>query len=647
MFRIRTALGRPRPPLLLAAALLIPVPLVAAQVARVVPDDAFLISHTVADEGMAFVDEYASEVLQAVRDAGFDELLLDIIESGGLPAEEMAQIRMLRRYLWAHIDAVDWEALGAHESVFAMDMRPMVPWIPGALPSIIMGFRPDPAAVPGLEKSLSQLLKFFSQITQDQILYEKIDREVQGSTVYNLRVRAWSDLPIVQIAFHGGEILFAAGESFFESALARLEDTSGTSLVDTERYAMAFGELDRAAPRKTFIDVDKLLDDAQEQVLPFIGDSFTNTMERDLAREMFDLAHVVDTVAMTAHAEGHTVVAEHWVRFDQRAVDEGNPIYLAMCKPADNDLMDYVPADATSFSMSKGVDLVPLYRYARDRYKHYAPYEAEQVLVALDTAQAAFGLDVEEDILSLFASDSITIQLPAARPNAMQPEDYVVLVDLRNPEGTKELVKRFEGVYAACVPWLVEELEKREPDAIFPTFTLEDADGLFPGMKHFAMHMKLPFMAVPMPSMTYGILGDKLVMTSSQEALAVCFEAAAGEVDGIADHPAMAGGERLPDGPLAYATLIPYGRRFQEMLAGFQMATTGLSMGLDAATRHNGKAEVQAMVKTVSGIMPRIAGILSHIDFLEDGVTYAQHRHVGSPALYARTTTRYRSPAER
>jgi hypothetical protein len=648
MIRIRSATRCISSTVLTAAAVLLPSAIGYAQLARVVPEEAFMITHRIADEDMAFMDEYTMEVLQALHDAKFDDLLIEVLESGGMTQEVSTQLRTLRDVVTTLVHRVDWVALTQRESVFAMDMRPMLPWIPGVVPSALMAFSPDPEKVPDLEKALQGLMATVAAIAPDFLAFEKLAREDAGSRIYSLSVRPWNDLPVLQIAVRGNEFIFVLGDSFFRDALARLEGTSGTSLIDTERYAAAFGELSRAAPHSTFIDVAQAIDDVEAQVLPLIGDPYANQMDRQIAEELFDLIRVVDTVAQTAHAEGYTVVGEQWVRFDDRAVEGGNPLYLACCAPSDNNLLDFVPAEASSFSMMKGLDLGPLYRFTLDRVEHYGGEnkDVEEGLVNWATAQAVLNLDFEEDILSILASDSITIQVPAVRPTAMKPEDYVVLVDLENPTSTRSLVRRFENVYEAYVPWFLEDLSKREPGIPLPSFEIEDARGMFPGMKHFSMTMRLPWLSIPMPEVTYGMVGNMLVLTSSQDALALVMEAGAGEIDGLAEHPAFASGDRLPEGPITWAAMVPYASQLDEMKAGFQMATASLNFGLKEATKHNGNSEVKAMVKAVSGLMPRISRILERVDFLEDGVSYAQFREV-DPAMYTRTTTRYRAPAER
>ncbi len=643
---IWTTTPRPRLPvaLLLSMAVLAPAAF-SAQLARVVPEESFMMSHRVADESMGFVDEYNAEVLAAVHDARFDELVIEVLESGGLSSELGAQLRTLRDVMATLIHRVDWAALTERESVFCMDMRPMVPWIPG-LPSVAMAFSTDAKDVAGLESSLKNLLATVAAISPDYLAFETIAHEDTGSTLFNLRARQWNDLPVLQMAVRGNEILFAMGEGLFQSSLSLMEGRGGMSLVDTPRFATSFGELSRTAPQSTFIDVAQLIDDAQMQVMPFIGDDYNNKMERDMAREFFDLGRVIDTVAYTVHAEELTVVGETWVRFDDQAVANGNPIYQALASPASNDLLAFVPADATSFSATKGFDLVPLYRWGLDMYQRYGDErEVEQALVSWKSLQAVLDLDFETDVLAVMASDSIKIQLPSSVAGGMG-EDFVVLTKAKNPEALRSIIRRTENVYAAAVPWLMKEIKEKEPNMPLPSIKISDARGMFPGMKRINASMRLPMMSIPIPEVTYGMVGDMLVFTNSEPALATVMETGAGEVDGIEDHPALLSGNRLTDNPMAFASLTPFGMRLAETQTAFQMVSGGLNFMLLAATENSDKAEVKTMVKAMAGMMPRVGSIISHLDFLEDGVSYSQLSEVHS-AMYCRNSIRYLAQNER
>ena len=627
-----------------------------AQLMRVVPDSAFLAEHVVADEDIAFVDHYWLEVMQACIDERFDNLFLEALEAGGMPPEECAKLRSLRDVFYELIDRVDWTALTENEHVFAMRIGGTLTAIPSLLPSMLFAFQPDADRIPHLEKTIRDLIYTVASIKPDMLSVEASARGETGSRVYSLHLMPLGNQAVLQMAVHEQEIMLVMGPQFFEEALACLEGTSDASLINTERFASAFGELPPDAPRRSFVDVHKAIADAKDRVLPLLGDPFImtpNSNFRQMAEEAFELIDVVDTVGHTAYGEDYTVVDQWWVRFREQAVAEGNPLYQAFFAPREgNDLLSFIPAEASSFTLSSGVDLAPLYRWAIERFEVYG--QEEEVIQALsgwDTAQAALDLDFEKDVLSILNSDTVMFTVPALRPTPMQPEDYAYLVRLKNPSGTRKLIKRIENVYEAALPLLISATGN---DGDAPNIRFRDADGIFPGMKTVSVTFQFaPGFALPMPEFTYGILGNMLVVTNSQDTLALAMEVAAEESDGLAESPLFVTSDRLPKDSVKSASLTPYGLRYASMQGVMQMAITGANMGFSMAggivtqqgAGNQGNAAA-AVIKSMAGLLPRISRIIEHIDFLEDNVLYSQTRESGH-VQYLHSTTRFFEPHER
>jgi hypothetical protein len=626
---------------------------------RVVPDSAFLAEHVVADEDIAFVDHYWLEVMQACIDERFDDLLLEALESGGMPPEECAKLRSLRDVFYELIGRVDWTALTENEHVFAMRIGGTLTATPSLLPSMLFAFQPDADRIPRLEKTIRDLIYTVASIKPDMLSVEASARGETGSRVYSLHLNLMplGNQALLQMAVREQEIMFVMGPQFFEEALACLEGTSDASLINTERFASAFGELPPDAPRRSFVDVHKAIADAKDQVLPLLGDIFLmtpNSNFRQMAEEVFELIDVVDTVGHTAYGEDYTVVDQWWVRSREEAVAKGNPLYQAFFAPREgNDLLSFIPAEASSFTLSSGVDLAPLYRWSIEWMQTYGQEkEVIQALSGWDTAQAALDLDFEKDVLSILDSDTVMFTVPALRPTPMQPEDYAYIVRLKNPSGTRKLIKRIENVYEAALPLLISATGN---DGDAPNIRFRDANGIFPGMKTVSMTFQFaPGFALPMPEFTYGILGNMLVVTNSQDTLALAMEVAAEESDGLTESPLFVTSDRLPRGSVKSASLTPYGLRYASMQGVMQMGVTAANMGFSVAemaaqqaagNRNQGNAAV-ALIKSMAGLVPRISRIIGHIDFLEDKVLYSQTRESGH-VQYLHSTTRFFEPHER
>jgi len=622
---------------------------VAAQdLARIVPAQAFLVSQARADDSLAFKDAYELEMFHALRDAHLEDLLIETLVAGGAEGEPVEQLRQVIDYVGRLVSSVDWQALARNECVFAMDMRSPLPYAAAIMPSMLVAFRADAADVDRLEKSLRNLMGALAALAPDALSFESPMAGEGATRVHTLRIVPWGEMPVLQFGVHGNELLFAIGDRFFRDALARMEGTAAGSLVDSERYIQAFGDLPRDASRSTFVDVRRLIDDIEAQVVLFLPD---DKIAHSIAADFFHLGRIVGTVASTTHAEGHTVFEESWVRFDRESVAEGHPLVPSCRSQASSELLQYVPADAKSFTLMQGMDLAPLYRWGLERFEHYAdPQDAEEGLVAWKAVQAVLDIDFERDILGLMRSESITIALPSEKASPMDPGAFVTLVALENPETTRRLVKRLENVYDACIPWLLDRLEREQPGAVPLRIELSDAESSFPGLRRMSTSLRMQSFSLPISDMVYGMVGDKLVFASSDEALSHVMEVAADEAPGLDEHPATVSGLALPEGHLLTAAYTPYAQMAAETRSELRMAGDSaafvLRMALSGVPDGKEKAKVKAISKVIEGVLPRMQSVLAHWDFMQDGLMYAQPREDGH-AVYACNMVRYRTQDER
>jgi hypothetical protein len=635
---------------MVAAAALLSSPRVDAQdLHHIVPSNAFFVRHQVADPQLAFRDEYCEEILDAVLDAHFDDLIIETLELGGMQKAGSDQLRQLRDIVFKLVGSVDWQALTGQEWFLALDTMPSLPTWPVVVPSAIMGFRTDAADTPGLEKTLRKLLATVASFAPEELTFLTTKDPDTGSRRYTLAVTSWHDRPVIEMAFHDNDILFGVGQEFFGTALRMMETGSGESVVETDRYRKAFGELPVGNCTCMFFDVSGLMDEIQTSVMPLIPDY---DQPRAIARELFKLGRVVDTVATRTHADGYSVVTESWTRFDEAAVANRNPMYLA-CTSAvtKSEFLEFVPADALSFRMTQGANLGPAYRHGLKLVQRFMPEkDSQQALVIWAAAQTLLDIDFEDDVLSLISAPSLMVTLPSENPTSLKPEDWVTLVKLKDPSSARSLMRRLTKTYDVAYPYIMEQLAIHKPNMALanmalPTIEISDAHGAFPGLKRFSASIRTPFMSLPMPEMYFGILGKMMVFTNSEFALAHVLEVGAGEADGITEHPALQG-DRLPSGPLASASLIPYGRMMEQLQQSIQMAMGVMSMGLNLAAKQSPDPEVKFMVKAVAGIVPRVMIILQHVDYYDDGICYSQMKDEGR-ALYASASIGYLEPTQR
>lgn len=627
----------------------IATPATSQDVTELVPLDAYSFMHWRHDPDMAYMNECSGQIWTALQEARFDELVYQVLEANGATPQDLDQARGLADLTGQLLGEVDWEALVGNEFVYAeLPQEPLPQSVP-ALPSLLFAARPDPAKVDELETSLSGLLRAADSLADPLQLALDERQHLDGSSTrtYSLQVADKSAYPLLQMAVRNDNILVGFGPAAFADAKAILDGDSNEKLVRTRRFRQAVGELDPQASSLYYVDSRRFMRSLKEQLIPFVEQRTDAPWQvTSILSEVLQMADMVETSVTTTRVEGLTLISECTTRYAEDAIAQGNPLYhLAVGgAPSSAALLDYVPAHADSFALSGDTDLRPLYRWVLGRVEDYVPESADGLL-AWSGIQAAMDMDMEEDLLSWVGSPTVSFSLPPSQPGAQA--SWVSLSELRDPAGARKVLDRIEAVYNAVLPQVMERVRQElgRDAEMLPELTIGPSDGAYPSLRELRLQIKMPVGFLPqIPPITYGVIGNLFIMTTSQEALDTALATAAGEVDGLYAHPAFEDGLRLTDGPIMSASYQPVGRQIAETAAGIQMASSMMTLLGNQAGRKDPQAE--AAMAMMSGTMSRIGRVLGAMDFLDDAVTWSQVRDDGR-TVFARTTTRYLAPEDR
>jgi hypothetical protein len=420
--------------------------------------------------------------------------------------------------------------------------------------------------------------------------------------------------------------------------VALLSGDASDSLVRTDRYRGAFGPLSRDASQVTYTDitglVDGVLGNMQEQVK---GEPVAKAILDDLA----GLVRGAGTVVETSRAEGLQLIHESWRQQSDASAD--TPCVTACGNvPPSRELLDYVPADAWSFHMSSGFDLRPIYAWLLDRFKAYVP-KAGDKLLAFNALLAAVDVDIERDILSWVGSPWVLMTMPARSDAPGAADDWLWICKLRDPAGARKMLDRVAAVYAVTVPEILARLQEEMGGSPFvPRVQVGPSEGAYPMLTTAHVVMVQPF------SVTFGLLGDLLVVTSSDATLTSALAVAAGEAPGLEDNEPLQQVGGLPDGPLYSASLMPYARDHAQALVEMSQVTGALDMGLSLALGPAARKDprVAAISRAVHGVLGRVVEIMRASDFRHHGVAWSRGGPDGQ-GRYRRDTTLFKSREER
>jgi len=612
------------------------------QLEELAPASAYSLWHMRQDPSMQFVRDGTAKVMKAVQDARFHELAINALDMAGAGSEEADQLSGLIDLVTALVSSVDWEALTDNELMYAEGPIAPTHWTtPPGLGSMLLASRVDTDRVAELEGALANLLGAAGGLTEELELQREERAGDDGSTtrVYSLKLTDMDHVPMLQMAVRGDLIMLGFGHEFFDTALAILEGKSTQSLVRTRRFKSAVGTLAENTSSLMYFDAHRLFS--------WLGESIPQVMmtmpgaQQAIApvQDIIALANFSDTSVTTVHAEGLDLVSECWTTYRPEAVEAGNPLYLAMrgAQPT-GELLDFVPANAITFSLSQDLDLRPLYRWALERFEYYVP-QAGDSLLEIKAAQAIMDLSIEDDVLSWLGSETLSVTLPSERfPGNTET---VMIARLRDPDGARKVIDRLHGVFDAVVPPLLERLEEelssQGESSPIRKLKMTDASGSFPSMKQLEVAFTVPNLPIPIPqipTMTFGVIGNLLLVTTSEQALESVFAVAAGETDGLWDHPALADGQRLPSQAVSSASLQPLGQQMQEAAAVF--GTLSYTMGLVMNSQSSGDMPLELITQA----MQKVSGILRSIDFYDDVVCYSEMSEDGM-TRYSRSSTRY------
>lgn len=609
-----------------------------------VPESAHLVVHGVAEPSMAFIDDYTMEVFGAVRDARFDEMVIEIMEAAEAPTDTLNEVKGARDMIYALLGSVDWYALVEQEVVFAQRVEPAI--VGTLMPSMIVAGRPAPEHLEGLERSLSSLMATVGSLAPGELRYRALPASDGGARIYKLEIMALGEVSIMQLAVDDERVVIGMGDGLFGDTVALMEGRAGGRIVDSPRFLKAMGQLPDGCGQMTYVDMNGMLGGYRDGLVDLLRPQGISGTGLAVVNELHDLVSVVDTVTEAVYAEGSTLITESWVRYDDEAAAAGNPILAGMRNSdASEQLMEFIPYNATSFAVRDGYDLAPLYNWSLDRYREFVP-EAEAHMIAFNGVQAALDLDIEEDVLSWIGSPSVSVTLPPNTAGFGASDEWVSVMILDDTRAAKKCISRFESVFTAIVPPALELVaEEAPPGTMLPKISIEGMDSPT-GLRELSVQLPMP---VPIPPMTYGVMGRLFVSASSEEALEHVLATAAGEVASVWEHELADVPGKLPGEPVVNARLIPWGqymRQLREALMIVNGVIQGMAGPMLASSHGEAQREGKLIVTIAAGVLSRLQGILEHIDFLEHGVAYTVARDEGR-VHYIRSATKLLSPEER
>lgn len=565
------------------------------------------------------------EVVDAIVAARFDDFVFDTMGIMGASEELVTELSAIRNLFTSVGGVVPWTDLVGHQLVYAETAAK--PFLPGCdVPSMLFITQPEAHRMEALEAGLNGVLGAFAARMAGPIRYD-IERQPElATTIYKLTLRTeHGDTAMLSVAVLDDTILFGLGQEYFETSLALLRGAELPRLTDSNRWHEAFGDLPIYAAGCTYLDVPQMVHGLDDLAGLITDSTFNGGLWQGFLNETFELAGAIDTVATTIDCRGDQLVTASLTR-----LSPNTPALVrsGLAQPSSGELLEYVPHDVIAFNSRGGVDLDPAWQWTREKLS--SEWSAgDDLLWLAELAQATLDLWIDRDLLSWIGSEHLSMTVPGDTGAAPQT---VFISKLADRAGAQRCIGRLEGVLKVLLPRLVggvqNLLSENELDLPFDV-AIVPAEGVYPGLKQ----LKITVGQLPLPTMTYGFMGNLFVATTSERALERSLAVAVGEEDGLWDHDLLA--EHMGRNDLCTVSMVPVGQQITETVSAIAGAHTMVRGLIGGAVANDPQAS--AVLDQVTVLVDRVTDIMLKVDFLGDAVTISEVRE-GGMARYELTT---------
>jgi tetratricopeptide (TPR) repeat protein len=232
-----------------------------------IPDDVFICSAGQHNEERAFLHDYWSEIIDALKQSGIGSDLMELIGTS-LGEEQAAEIERLRALASELLDGVDWKELTGGEVAFAERMNAPTRVGEGLtmLPEFVVLFRGGTFSTAkdyeGLVAILQAIVEEINKASDEEVMtVETAPRH--GAKVTSVNVLSMiPEAPrlTLAVALRDDVIIIALGDQILGDVLGLLEgDSSKKPLTANPRYKQAFAKLPAAEDNMTFFDMQVML----------------------------------------------------------------------------------------------------------------------------------------------------------------------------------------------------------------------------------------------------------------------------------------------------------------------------------------------------------------------------------------------------
>jgi hypothetical protein len=602
-----------------------PVALLAAEAAtdvdlrRAAPADVHMAVFAKRNAERDYQREYFRDILDTVRDERIGERFLKIVTSR-VPEEKLEGARGAWREVREALEPVNAEALfNAKECVFVQRLS-------GPFNQQLVAVRLSEDEAENVESAVKDVFELAAEWGEEKNI--SVETEEAGeTTIIELRLPRESPFQ-PSVARVGNVVLLSTSPEFLRSSVELLTSDSGVSKFDDPRLKEAMEHLPEPEDCVVFFDGRQLWE-SMEGIGDFIREKAPDEEKARRAAEVVDKAveefGILDyeiTVEYTEEGENRKAALGKMLdgyedKLLGRALTQGE---------AFEDWQKWIPADATGFSMSTGVNLHVLYEGIINFVRAEFP-ESHEGLEKFAKLQEKIDVDFDKDVLQSFSGECVSVRFEFESENGAKTRQGVTALKCTDPEKVRELIGR-----------AIEALQKLPPVQA-QGLELIDVEGM-DGFQEIRGNMIQMAGARPV----IGFDNGWMIVASHVDAAKKLIAVRAGDAPAVTESDLLDEFDIDSDEAVYAASYRDVGEEIRTAADFIDKAAMMAPMFVGMAAAQAGKDATEGL-QEAAGLLPSIAKVVRKFDFFADRLSITQKGPL--PDSYIRhSVTHIRQPDE-
>jgi hypothetical protein len=408
---------------------------VAIDLKRATPVDAYLVVYARNNPERDYQRAYLAAAWETACDEHLGERLMKIVSSRA-SKNDLSKAKEALNEIKNAIKPINLEAFAdIQEIVIAQRLN-------GPIQPSVVAVRMTDEDAEGLEKGLVQLFELLEDKSKGDlaVIVTEADEEINAAIT---QLKLPRDVPFQPcVARLDDVVFFSTSADLLKTSIAQYLDESAESKFDDPRLVEALEHLPEAEDSITFFDGRQLFKSLDE-----IGDFIRSKSggDEDAQRAASLIDRIVDEIAVFDYEacveyteDGQNRVAALGKLMPNakskllgRAISQGKPF---------TDWHSWVPAEATAYSLSTGLNLHVLYEGVMEIVRDEFP-ETHEALDQFEEQQDEIGVHIDRDVLQSFSGETVSVTLPVEAAGG-KSQQSVTALKCNNPDRIEELLER-------------------------------------------------------------------------------------------------------------------------------------------------------------------------------------------------------------